>query len=47
MASNNSYDTVISQLKTKLNRQEGAIAATKLHIEAIEKLKAAENPVKK
>lgn len=42
MASSNSYDQLIAQLRTKLNRQEGALAATRLHIEAIEKLKASE-----
>lgn len=40
--SGNSYDQLISQLNAKLNRQEGAIAATKLHIEAIKSLKTQE-----
>lgn len=36
--SKNSYDQIISQLQAKQNRQEGALAATKLHIEAIKQL---------
>ena len=38
----NTYAIVIAQLETKLRRQEGALAATKLHIEALKQLQTSE-----